>query len=318
MVFPFSGLIKEMTQDRNNVLSWMQGRISLPWQHQVQAPAKEDRIYEVSVAGKRVVCALKHSISETSRRDDRRRIRLELVDSMLGFLHQARLYSRALELNRSLPPQSPPVEGGGLIPLLWREGLGVRTARTGTDGPNSTCGSSEEESHDEGRLSQVRLSHDALGRPFLFVGSKRGPSVSFSYSHGVVWGALCEEGPRCGIDSARGDEFAPGYPFDRAFNEEEFAQAITTVSSDCCDAAAALWSAKEAVVKAIGCGFNLIDPLEVTIRFTSVFPYEFEGHGVVNEQALSRVPLRGAVFPVRTFRYAQDWVSVAVAPLSDG
>jgi hypothetical protein len=253
--------------ESDHILSgWKRSR-PLPSHQKVRASENEDRVFEVSVAENRVVCAWKSTTSEAGRTDHRHRTRLEVVALMLGYIRQVR-------------------SGNG--------------------------------SEDEAHLSQLILRHDALGRPVIFLGRERGPSVSFSYSHGIVWGALCEEGSLCGIDSARGDEFAPGYPFERAFSEKELAQAVKTMTTNRGEVAAALWSAKEAVVKAIGCGFNLVDPLEVTIRPAIVYSDEFQGHGIVSERVLSRVPLRGPVFQVRTFRHEHDWVSVAIAPLLDG
>jgi hypothetical protein len=37
------------------------------------------------------------------------------------------LYSRALNPTQSHPPPSPPIKGGELISLPWREGLGEET-----------------------------------------------------------------------------------------------------------------------------------------------------------------------------------------------
>jgi len=233
----------------------------------VWLPENACRVFEVSVAGTRVVSALKYTTSQSARRDHRQSIRLELAASMLGFIHQ--------------------VQSG-------------------------------DDDKDEGYLSRVKVRHDPLGRPLLLVRNKIGPSVSFSYCRGAAWSALCEEGPRCGIDAADREDFTPSYPFGRAFNEEEFAQATTAVFTDRCEAAAALWSAKESVVKAIGCGFNLIDPLDVTIRLTTVNPVEVECLAVLDKRALSRVRLGSTTFPVRTFRYGHHWVSVTVSPTEDG
>ena len=116
-----------------------------------------------------------------------------------------------------------------------------------------------------GATSEIRLNSNALGRPGLCVDGHEGPSVSFSHTADVTWGALCRAGGTVGIDVASGDEFPNNYPFHRAFHDEEFSKALKITDGNISEAAALLWTAKEAVVKCIGTAFHLIDPLELHI-----------------------------------------------------
>lgn len=110
----------------------------------------------------------------------------------------------------------------------------------------------------------LTLHKSALGRPYLLVGNRPGPSLSFSHGEGRLWAAMCRKG-RVGIDVAYPEEFAAGYPFARAFRPEELECARALCPNDIARGAALIWSAKEASVKATGAGFNLFDPLEVRV-----------------------------------------------------
>ncbi|MBW1785970.1 MAG: 4'-phosphopantetheinyl transferase superfamily protein [Deltaproteobacteria bacterium] len=110
----------------------------------------------------------------------------------------------------------------------------------------------------------LTLRKSALGAPCLFLGDKQGPSLSFSYGGGQLWAAICGK-RRVGIDVAYPEEFAGHYPFARAFSPKELDWAGVLCHKDTARGAALIWSAKEAAVKAIGAGFNLFDPLDVTV-----------------------------------------------------
>ena len=71
---------------------------------------------------------------------------------------------------------------------------------------------------------------------------------------------------RVGIDVAYPEEFAAGYPFDRAFRPEELDSARALCHNDTARGAALIWSAKEASVKATGAGFSRFDPLDVRVE----------------------------------------------------
>jgi hypothetical protein len=108
------------------------------------------------------------------------------------------------------------------------------------------------------------LCKSALGRPYLLLGEKQGPSLSFSHGGGRLWAALCGKGG-VGIDVAYPEEFGGVYPFARAFRPEELDCARALFPDDKARGAALIWSLKEASVKATGSGFNRFDPLEVCV-----------------------------------------------------
>jgi hypothetical protein len=110
-------------------------------------------------------------------------------------------------------------------------------------------------------LEAVRIRHEPTGRPVLEIQGEESPFVSFSRSGAEVWAALSGDGP-VGIDAARSSEFRPPYPFRRVFNPNEWQEASLVCRSPD-DVAPLLWTLKEAAVKALGCGFGDIDPLDV-------------------------------------------------------
>jgi phosphopantetheinyl transferase len=112
----------------------------------------------------------------------------------------------------------------------------------------------------------IQVVHDPLGRPNLLLGEHRGPAVSFSEGGGRVWAALCGDESEIGMDVAGTDEFIGEYPFQRVFHAEELEHALRLEGADVAKASALLWSIKEAVVKALGCGFHLVDPREIYVH----------------------------------------------------
>ena len=81
--------------------------------------------------------------------------------------------------------------------------------------------------------------------------------ISFSHLHDETWAAATTIPCLIGIDAAREAEFVGPYPFHKVFHSSELATGLPT---------ACLWSMKEAVVKALGCGFNALNPLDVTLQ----------------------------------------------------
>jgi len=104
-----------------------------------------------------------------------------------------------------------------------------------------------------------------FGRPHLLLGEYPGPAISFSESGGKIWAALCGDGSEIGLDVAETDEFLGKYPFHRVFHPQELQDALRLVGGDVENASALLWSVKEAVVKALGCAFHLVDPLQLIV-----------------------------------------------------
>ncbi len=156
-----------------------------------------------------------------------------------------------------------------------------------------------------------------LGRPHLLLGEYRGPAVSFSEGGGNVWAALCGDRSYIGIDVAGTDEFQKGYPFHRVFNDQEFQDALILAGGELGNASALLWSIKEAVVKALGCAFHLVDPLQINVcspvaggEGGYTFPVR------LSEKALMRFPTgAGRSVRVRSLPHAKMWLSIALLDL---
>jgi hypothetical protein len=111
----------------------------------------------------------------------------------------------------------------------------------------------------------IRVIRGPLGRPQLLLGDHIGPAISFCKSSQNLWAALCGDGHDIGIDVAQSHEFQGKYPFSRVFHPRELRHALKPAEDDLKKAAALLWSVKEAAAKALGCGFHLVDPLQVIV-----------------------------------------------------
>lgn len=164
-----------------------------------------------------------------------------------------------------------------------------------------------------GAAFPIRLARDRLGRPLLRLGDYRGPAISFSTGGGSIWGALCGDESDIGIDLAASGEFQAGYPLHRVFHDHELDHALRLTDGDWGEAAALLWSVKEAVVKSLGCAFHLVAP-----RHVHVYPWAAMGGRVdcsvrLAKAAMGRLPT-GADRPmrVRSFSRAKRWFSIAL------
>jgi hypothetical protein len=168
----------------------------------------------------------------------------------------------------------------------------------------------------DGTAFPIRLTRGPLDRPHLMLGEYRGPAVSFSEGGGKVWAALCGDASDIGIDVAAADEFAGEYPFHRVFHPEELEHALSLVDGDPGRASALLWSVKEAVVKALGCAFHLVDPRQITVYPTTgeaaggnsgyAFPVGLSG------KALMRFPMAGRSLWVHSLPRRNIWLSIAM------
>jgi hypothetical protein len=156
-----------------------------------------------------------------------------------------------------------------------------------------------------------------LGRPQLLLGEYQGPAISFSEDGGNVWAALCADESDIGIDVAGADEFHREYPFHRVFHPQELQHAMRLAGGDLEKASALLWSVKEAVVKALGCAFHLVDPQQITVYPLAgetaggeagyIFPVGLSG------KALARVPIAaGRSLWVRSLPRRKMWLSIAL------
>jgi phosphopantetheinyl transferase len=110
----------------------------------------------------------------------------------------------------------------------------------------------------------LKLDTGPLGQPLLKLGERLGPSLSFSEAGSLVWCAMAGRG-RVGLDAAREADFVPPYPYARAFSTEEWDWAARLCQGRTASAAALLWTAKEAAVKALGVGFHTLEPLDLAV-----------------------------------------------------
>jgi len=169
----------------------------------------------------------------------------------------------------------------------------------------------------------INVVRGLLGRPHLFFGEYPGPSISFSEGGGKLWAALSGDESDIGIDVAGADEFQGDYPLHRVFHAEELQYALSLTGGDLDNASALLWSAKEAVVKALGSAFHLVDPLQITL-----YPCEYDAAEVnggyafqvsLSDKALKRLK-RFRRFPIsasctmsiRSVLHRQMWLSIAL------
>jgi len=189
----------------------------------------------------------------------------------------------------------------GLVSILWDHLVAMESPL------GKCCHSSARDAF------PIWVVHDPLGKPHLLLGEHRGPAVSFSEGGGKIWAALCGDESDIGIDVAGADEFRGEYPFRRVFHAEELQHALRLEDGDLPKASALLWSVKEAVVKALGCGFHLVDPREIYVH-PSV-----EGGGgytfpvCLSGKALVRFPKSAAPsLSVRSFPREKMWLSIAL------
>ncbi len=165
-----------------------------------------------------------------------------------------------------------------------------------------------------GAAFPVHVVRGQLGRPHLLLGEYRGPAISFSEGGGNVWAALCGDQSDIGIDVAGTDEFQNEYPFHRVFNDQELQHALRLAGGELGSASALLWSIKEAVVKALGCAFHLVDPLQI-----NVYPSVAGGDGGytfpvrLSRKALLRFPVgAGRSIWVRSLPHVKMWLSITL------
>ena len=166
----------------------------------------------------------------------------------------------------------------------------------------------------------IRIVHDMLGRPHLLLGEHPGPAISFSTAGEEDWAALCGDESDIGIDVAGSAEFQEGYPVHRVVHAPELQTALELAGGDSAKAAALLWSIKEAVAKALGCAFHLVDPRDIHVSPSAggkdgplrdaqdgpAFSVRLTGNALVRFPMADRRPIA-----VRSLPQAETWLSIA-------
>ena len=158
----------------------------------------------------------------------------------------------------------------------------------------------------------IQVVRDPLGKPHLLLGEHRGPAISFSEGGGAVWAALCGDESDIGIDVAEIDEFQGDYPFHRVFNAQELQHVVRLAGGDVEKVPALLWSIKEAVVKALGCGFHLVEPRDIYVHPAVEGDGEYTFPVCLSRKALERLPIgAGRSIWVRSLPQVKLWLSIA-------
>lgn len=163
----------------------------------------------------------------------------------------------------------------------------------------------------------VQVVRGPLGRPQLLLGGYPGPAISFSEGGGQVWAALCGDAADIGIDVAGREEFQGDYPFHRVFQPPELQHTLGLTGGDLATAAALLWSVKEAVVKALGCAFHLVEPLQISVYPAAGGAARGDGGYTfavdLSGRARVRFPLAvSRSFWVRSLPQGKLWLSIAL------
>jgi phosphopantetheinyl transferase (holo-ACP synthase) len=175
-------------------------------------------------------------------------------------------------------------------------------------------------SHDRS-VFPIQVVRGLLGRPHLLLGEYPGPAVSFSQSGDKVWAALCGDWFAIGIDVAESHEFGGEYPFYRVFHPQELAHALKLAEDDLKKASALLWSIKEAAVKALGCGFHLVDPWQIMVYPVDGASRDNGAYGFsvsLSEKAARRFPgVARGFLRVRSLFREKSWLSIALFNAGD-
>jgi hypothetical protein len=159
------------------------------------------------------------------------------------------------------------------------------------------------------RLQDFTLMSDHLGKPHLLTGGVPGPAVSFSWAAGAWWAALGTGRSWIGLDAAAPGEFAGAYPFQRVFNPVEWQAALSLTRGDREEAAALLWSVKEAVVKARGCGYRFFGPRRLRVEYAGPGEHGPLWRGYLETSLPGRVV--PAIVPAASVRRHRVWLTVA-------
>lgn len=194
--------------------------------------------------------------------------------------------------------------GPGRDPEAWTlAGQGLRLAAA-ADGPGARQALAETLTAALlGRELPWALERASLGRPVLRSLALGAPAahISFSRRPGLLWGAVC--GLPLGLDAAGAGEFGPDYPRQRVFASRELEPARPLCAS-AEEAMALLWAVKEAAAKALGTGFNRLEPCDIIAE--GLRP---DGRGLAGA---ARTP--AGLLPVRAERRDGYWLAAALWP----
>jgi phosphopantetheinyl transferase len=173
-----------------------------------------------------------------------------------------------------MTPDNPASPEIFLLPSLGRWGPVVYTSRPSGQGSREAAAARLLEAlaasapawREALAWGPLTLETGPLGQPRLKLGGKAGPGLSFSEAGGTLWAALTGQG-QVGVDAAPKGDFLPPFPYARTFQPEEWEWAWRHCRGESASAAALLWAAKEAAVKALGVGFHARDPLDLRVVF---------------------------------------------------
>lgn len=143
------------------------------------------------------------------------------------------------------------------------------------------------------------IRNDRYGCPQL--NSQQSIAISFSSLGQKVWAAVTQA-DALGIDVEAPENFRAPYPYSRVFQADEF-QLVSSFCANKEDAAALLWSCKEAAMKNRGTGFHFLDPRDV--RILSCVQ---EGHSTF--AVIVTTPEK---IPVVVMRERRLWLALAVS-----
>jgi phosphopantetheinyl transferase len=164
----------------------------------------------------------------------------------------------------------------------------------------------------ERQVPEMILESDPLGKPRMWLGAAPGPALSLSWSAGRLWAAAGRWESGLGLDAAAPGEFAGPYPYRRVFGEAEWQAAVNLTGGERPEAAALLWSIKEAVVKAEGCGFHFLSPRQVTVQCAGPGEQGYLWRVCLENPARDGSPPGGREpCPAVSVRFQDVWLTVA-------
>lgn len=164
----------------------------------------------------------------------------------------------------------------------------------------------------ERQLPDLALGRNPLGKPQIRLGAAPGPALSFSWCAGLMWAAVGRSENGLGLDAAAPSEFTGPYPHQRVFRDTEWQAAVNLLAGNREEAAALLWSVKEAVVKAGGCGFHFLSPRRVEVQFASLGDQGYLWHGYLEISDSNGNLTKGRQpVPAVSVRLSEVWLSVA-------